>query len=139
MRSLFHILMLFLTASLWSSCQDVRQPEPLPVQFRQAGTKVGSPDRQLRESPPLRHMEAHLSDAMSLCRLACNPESRVESRTGESHSPTSRGGGKAFVACRAPRSTIHQTLGGFVQRTTVPIRSFASHTLYIYVLRHILR
>ncbi|MBQ9665305.1 MAG: hypothetical protein IJV33_02380 [Bacteroidaceae bacterium] len=139
MRPILHILMLVVATFLWSSCQDLYLPNPqaeTPQQEYQVKSDLGC---QVKETGTHRYSEANLSNAMTLCRLACNPEERVESRTGETHSPTFRGGGKAFTACRAPRSTIHKTLGGFVQRTTVPICSFASRTYYIYVLRHILR
>lgn len=91
------------------------------------------------DSDKILYREGTLSTPISLCRTVFHPEERAETNTGERTAPTFRGGGKAFTACRAPRSTIHQSYGGFVQCTTVPIRSFASHTYLFYVLRHIIR
>ena len=37
------------------------------------------------------------------------------------------------------RSTIHRATGGYTQDTSAPVSFHASHILYIYVLRHIIR
>ena len=131
--------MLVMASIGWSSCQSpAASQQPAAQQIQEITTayhnKCGVEDHH-----DIRYREATLSSSLSLCRTATHPEEKVETSNGERTSPSSRGGGKAFTACHAPRSTIHQSLGGFAQRTTLPIRSFASRTYYIYVLRHILR
>lgn len=138
MRRLPYIILLALMALLGSSCKDVpalSECEAQPLECVQAEL----PSALMRESDMMFNREGTLSSPVSLCRTAFHSEERAETNSGERTAPTFRGGGKAFTACRAPRSTIHQIFGGFVQRTTVPIRSFASHTPLIYVLRHIIR
>ena len=86
-----------------------------------------------------RFYEGMLTESPSPCRTFCHSEERAQTRSGERTSPTSHGGGKTYTAYRIPRSSIHQVFGGFVQRTTVSIRSFASHIALFYMLRHIIR
>ncbi|MBR1666781.1 MAG: hypothetical protein IJ693_00735 [Bacteroidaceae bacterium] len=139
MQRLLNILLLVMATFVWSSCQDLSVPQQITVRHPQE-IRASHPTGSWAEgNSDIRYREMTLSNAMSLCRTANQPEERVQTNNGERTSPTFRGGGKAFTVCRAPRSTIHLSLGGFVQQTTLPVRSFASRTYYIYVLRHILR
>gem|GEM_PF-1816436 len=151
MRHLLHIFLLLLTAFFGISCQDMPTPYELarwkgqqPFFGQQPRQEVlvqkgSGRDDLSRTDGGIRFREGTLTEAPSLCRTLCPAEERAQTRSGERTSPTFRGGGKAFVACHTPRSSIHQVFGGFVQRTTVPIRSFASHVALFYVLRHIIR
>ncbi|MBR0046894.1 MAG: hypothetical protein IJP75_08455 [Bacteroidaceae bacterium] len=135
MRHLPYIILFVLMTFLGSSCQDVSvlSEQEIPSVSCRQSTHLH------KDTNKILYREGTLSTPISLYRTVFHPEERAETNTGERTAPTFRGGGKAFTACRAPRSTIHQSLGGFVQRTTVPIRSFASHTYLFYVLRHIIR
>ena len=139
MRLLSYILLFAVMTLLGSSCQDfpvLSVQEGKLLEYVQAETQSTHLDR---DNDKVLYREGTFSSPISLCRTVFHPEERAETNAGERTAPTYRGGGKAFTACRAPRSTIHQSLGGFVQRTTVPIRSFASHIPLFYVLRHIIR
>ena len=140
MRHLPYILLFVLMTFIGSSCQETA------VLSRQEAPSLECMQKELRhnsqlckDSNSILYREGTFSAPISLCRTVFHSEERAETHAGERTSPTFRGGGKAFTACRAPRSTIHQSLGGFVQRTTVPIRFFASHIHLFYVLRHIIR
>ena len=137
MRFLPHILLLAVMTLLGSSCQCVvleQEVQPLECIWEATQSVSHSFERQEHTN-----QEGILPSAFSLCRTVLHPEERAETHAGERITSTVRGGGKAFTACRAPRSTIHQSLSGFVQRTTSPIHFFVSHTLLIYVLRRIVR
>lgn len=139
MRHLLHILLLLLTLCFGASCQDA--PVQI-VQHRSSQVTIqtrGEANNWLRTGTDVRFREGLFTNAPSLCRTVSLSEETAESHSGSRTTPTVRGGGKAFSACRAPRSTLHQLFGGFAQRTTVPIRSFASHLPLFYVLRHIVR
>lgn len=140
-----HILFLIMTSITWTS-------------YLQAASKVDSADTSCAQTIPsptassqvshpsdelglkFNNNEANISNAASSLRVSHNPEERVERTQGERHPHSFRGTGKSCAALHSLRSAIHQSTGGFVQRTTAPITSFvSSHTLYIYVLRHIIR
>lgn len=139
MRFLPHIFILTVMVLLGSSCQEsyvVFEQEAQPLESLQEATNSVSHSFERQDTP---NHESILPSVLSLCRTVFHPEERAENYAGERTSSTVRGGGKVFAACRAPRSTIHQSLSGFVQRTTIPIHFFVSHTSLIYVLRHIVR
>ena len=140
-----HILFIIMTSITWTS-------------YLQAASKVDSADTSCAQTIPsqttsgqvshpsdepglkFNNNEANISNAASSLRVSHNPEERVERTQGERHPHSFRGTGKSCAALHSLRSAIHQSTGGFVQRTTAPITSFvSSHTLYIYVLRHIIR
>lgn len=139
MKHLLHIFLLALTAFFGASCQDVPAYSGLQTRQEVLVQKKNNRDCLVRTDGGIRFREGTLTSTPSLCRTICTSEERAQPRSGERTSPTLRGGGKAFVACRAPRSSIHQIFGGFTQRTTVPIRSYASRIALFYVLRHIIR
>lgn len=145
MKFLMHILFIIMTSITWTS-------------YLQAASKVDSADTSCAQTIPsqtasgqvshpsdepglkFNNNEANISNAASSLRVSHNPEERVERTQGERHPHSFRGTGKSCAALHSLRSAIHQSTGGFVQRTTAPITSFvSSHTLYIYVLRHIIR
>lgn len=145
MKFLMHILFLIMTSITWMSylqaaskvdSADTSCAQTIPSQT--ASGQVSHPS----DEPGLKFInnEANISNAASSLRVSHNPEERVERTQGERHPHSFRGTGKSCAALHSLRSSIHQSTGGFVQRTTAPITSFvSSHTLYIYVLRHIIR
>ena len=139
MRHLLHIFLLALMAFFGASCQDVPTLSELQARQEVLAQKENDRDCSVRTDGGIRFRGGALMGAPSLCRTVCPSEERAQPRSGERTSPTLRGGGKAFVAFHAQRSSIHQIFGGFTQRTTVPIRSYASHIALFYVLRHIIR
>lgn len=140
-----HLLFLVMTSFTWISCQQNLKSNQLEAS---ECTQNISPQATVQLSDQTSsHKEIHfgnnegtLSHAATSFRTASQHPAECAERTASEHqSPSFRGTGKAFTTHRAPRSTIHLSFGGFVQRTTVPIISFSSHTLFIYVLRHIIR
>lgn len=140
-----HILFFVMTSFTWVSCLQSLKSNRLEAS--ECAPKVSSQStvQQLDHTPDNKEIrfgnnEGTLSNATRSFRTANqHPVECAERTVGEHHSPSFRGTGKAFTANRAPHSTIHFSIGGFVQRTTIPIISFSSHTLFIYVLRHIIR
>ena len=148
MRHLLHIFLLVLTATVGVSCQNVlplheldrRSDRPLFAEQQEVRVQSGNDwHGSARAQNGTRFYEGMLTESPSPCRTFCHSEERAQTRSGERTSPTSHGGGKTYTAYRIPRSSIHQVFGGFVQRTTVSIRSFASHIALFYMLRHIIR
>lgn len=139
MRLFPHILLLAVMTLLGSSCQESCVVLEQEVQPLECIPKATQPVSQSFERQEHTNQEGILPSAFSLCRTVFHPEERAETHAGERITSTVRGGGKAFTACRAPRSTIHLSFSGFVQRTTIPIHFFVSHTPLIYVLRRIVR
>lgn len=145
MKFLMHILFLIMTSITWMSylqaasevdSADTSCAQTIPSQT--ASSQVSHPS----DEPDLKfnNNEANISNAASSLRVSHNPEERVERTQRERHPHSFRGTGKSCATLHSLRSALHQSTGGFVQRTTVPITSFvSSHTLYIYVLRHIIR
>lgn len=145
MKFLIHLIFLVMTSLTWISCQQDFKSNRLEA----SGCTQNISSQATAQLPDQTscHKEIHfgnnegtLSHAATSFRTASqHPVECAERTAGEHQSPSFRGTGKAFTAHRAPRSTIHLSFGGFVQHTTVPIISFSSHTLFIYVLRHIIR
>lgn len=144
MKFLMHILFLIMTSITWMSylqaaskvdSADTSCAQTIPSQT--ASSQVSHPS----DEPGLKfNNAANISNVASSLRVSHNPEERVERTQRERHPHSFRGTGKSCATLHSLRSALHQSTGGFVQRTTAPITSFvSSHTLYIYVLRHIIR
>ena len=139
MRHLPHILILVIMAFLGSSCQEASLPS---VQDAQSFEYIQAESQTLHlfnNRNRILYSDGIFSHPISLFRTVYHSEKRAETRYGGRREPTSRGGGKDFKACRAPRSTIYLSIGRFVQRHSVSICPLASHISLIYVLRHIIR
>ena len=134
MRHLLYIIII-LMAFTGSSCQEAtpasRQEPRLP---RHVQTEM-----QYQNSRSIIYSEGILSSAISLYRTDFHSEERAETRTGKRSEPNSRGGGKVFNACHAPRAAIISSLGSPLSHHLVTICPHVSHTSLIYVLRHIIR
>jgi hypothetical protein len=128
-----------MTSFTWISCQQNLKFNQLEASEYTPNISSQSTVQQLTHTPNNNEIrfgnnEGTLSNATTSFRTASQHPVEYAKRTiGERQSPSFRGTGKAFTANRAPRSAIHFSIGGFVQRTTIPIISFSSHTLFIYV------
>lgn len=134
MRHLLYIIILLgaFVGSSWQETGVLSRHEARPVECVQA-------EAQYYDCSSLLYREGTLSSSVSLFRTVYHSEERTETRTGKRSEPTSRGGGKMFKACQAPRSTIILAFKKFVSCSAVTIRPQASHISLIYVLRHIIR
>jgi len=141
-KRFLQILLFVLASILVLSCQREQTATLEQLSYQSHEHRRPDDGSLLSLDAENRFREGLISEGPSLSHTVLGSEKSVEADAGgETETPASHdgSGSRAFSGYCTSHSFLHFVFGGFVQRTTVPIRSFVSHVSLFYMLRHIIR